>query len=789
MNFILAILCFLCVFELAPPVQAQTTKQPWSDPKTWGGTVPQAGAAVYIPAGKEVLLDVSPPPLKSLEIDGNLSFARKNLNLSADWIMVHGRLRVGAADSPFKQRAVITLTGSKSGENIMGMGTKFIGVMGKGVLEMFSPPRVSWTRLNATAVSGASQLTLERSVDWKAGDRLVVATTDFDPLQSEQVEVQAVSGNVVTLAQSLANLHWGQMQTYDGKNLDERAEVGLLTRNIVVQGDSNSTESGFGGHIMVMEQGQARLDGVELYHMGQKASSGRYPLHMHLLGTAVNTYLKNSSIHHSYNRCVTLHGTNQVSVLANVAYDAVGHCFFLEDGIETKNVFDQNLGLVTRKPATYLIPSDEFPSTFWITNPDNTFTNNVAGGSEGFGFWYDLPEHPTGASATAGANVYPRTTAMGLFKGNSAHSNYAGWQSATGLFVENYTLDGVFEDFTTYKNAQKGIWLGCCGKHTATNARLANNLIGFYGWDATLQNSLVVGKSENPDSLSVFTEFSWNGGVVRGMEEYDGWLQAENVTFVNFVGTGDPNVQSQAVFAGAATISGAHDQGSIYTYFKGSKFINAPSVWYPSVQDQATEVNTYVIGDADGSAEGSGQPGYFVNDRPIMTTNECTAHPEWNAHWCPHSYGFLAIYPGKAQGSLAPLTLVRDDGVSGLIPAWVATNGIALSWSNPLLNRSYKVQPTGQLSNFLLGLNARSEDWIEMSFPYGSTKAYVYAATNYNQPLIGAGSLSEFESSSGLSYFQDTASGVLYVRLPGDDKDAGGSSQMAVCSQSGCPQL
>src|SRR5215472_12835318 len=46
----------------------------WSDPVTWNGHLPVAGGDVTIPAGKTVLLDVSPPALKSLTIQGTLIF-------------------------------------------------------------------------------------------------------------------------------------------------------------------------------------------------------------------------------------------------------------------------------------------------------------------------------------------------------------------------------------------------------------------------------------------------------------------------------------------------------------------------------------------------------------------------------------------------------------------------------------------------------------------------------------------------------------------------------------------
>ena len=39
-----------------------------------------------------------------------------------------------------------------------------------------------------------------------------------------------------------------------------------------------------------------------------------------------------------------------------VGYDTLGHCFFLEDGIEQRNTFFHNLGLLTR-PGT-ILPTD-----------------------------------------------------------------------------------------------------------------------------------------------------------------------------------------------------------------------------------------------------------------------------------------------------------------------------------------------------------------------------------------------------------------------------------------------
>ena len=68
----------------------------WSAVTTWGGSPPPGeGDSVYIPAGVTVLLDVSPPALGALVLDGTLKFdtTAPELNLTAGYILV----RVGTS--------------------------------------------------------------------------------------------------------------------------------------------------------------------------------------------------------------------------------------------------------------------------------------------------------------------------------------------------------------------------------------------------------------------------------------------------------------------------------------------------------------------------------------------------------------------------------------------------------------------------------------------------------------------------------------------------------------------
>ena len=112
-SFLLASLlpAFLLVSVFAV-VHAQEGKSPsakqtrWSDAATWPDRkVPAAGDKVTIAAGQDVVLDVSPPALGGVTIDGKLSFANnKDLELTTEWVMVHGELEIGTEARPTRAR-------------------------------------------------------------------------------------------------------------------------------------------------------------------------------------------------------------------------------------------------------------------------------------------------------------------------------------------------------------------------------------------------------------------------------------------------------------------------------------------------------------------------------------------------------------------------------------------------------------------------------------------------------------------------------------------------------------
>ena len=204
----------------------------WSDPATWPHhKVPVAGDKVDIPTGKAVLLDVSPPALAGVTVHGKLSFADKSdLELTTEWIMVHGELEVGTDAKPHTHKATITLTDNVKDEQLMGMGDRGIMVAG-GTLNLHGDRTNTWTKLASTAEAGSNSIEVLNAAQWRVGDMIVLASTDFDPRQAERRSISAIHGNTITLDSKLEYMHFGKI-TYE---VDERGEVGLLTRNIVIQ--------------------------------------------------------------------------------------------------------------------------------------------------------------------------------------------------------------------------------------------------------------------------------------------------------------------------------------------------------------------------------------------------------------------------------------------------------------------------------------------------------------------------------------------------------------------------
>lgn len=241
----------------------------------------------------------------------------------------------------------------------------------------------------------------------------------------------------------------GEVPTFGNFDIPMKAEVGLLTRNVLYRGDpETSSVNQYGAHIMIHSPGDessiGRICYIEMKDVGQAFKLGRYPIHFHMIGTVHQSHVIGNAIHQTYNRAITTHGVQYFTVQHNVAYDTMGHTYFIEDAAETNNYYDHNLAIKIKKSMS-LLNTDQTPGGFWITHPNNIFTNNAIANGEAYGFWFDMKEHSTGPSFDV--NICGFNDKLGQFSNNSAHSVHKyGLRIFHGLIPRTYPCKSLIYD-------------------------------------------------------------------------------------------------------------------------------------------------------------------------------------------------------------------------------------------------------------------------------------------------------------------------------------------------------
>lgn len=320
----------------------------WSQAHTWSDAFPTSGNDVVIPSNKTIVLDTQPEDIKTLTVNGTLIIPDiRDLTINARAIIVTGKLQIGTSSLPFTHQLDITLTGDNPLEEIGDLGTKVLAAKDNGTIEIHGiKPSFSWTYLAKTAIAGNTTIMLQHAPDWRTGDQIVLSGTTTNPEQVEIALVRSVNGTTVQLAAPLAFTHTGDT-LLPGNSTTTLSKAALLTHNIHIHGDSYSDQYGFGGHFIVQDQATAHIEGVEFSKMGQLNSMGRYPVQFNSNALNSTSYLRDSSIHDSYNRCVTVRSaTNDVAVSNNVGFDVIGQCYVDEAVSGMTTAFTNNVAIL-----------------------------------------------------------------------------------------------------------------------------------------------------------------------------------------------------------------------------------------------------------------------------------------------------------------------------------------------------------------------------------------------------------------------------------------------------------
>eukprot|EP00927_Polykrikos_kofoidii_P049244 TRINITY_DN4332_c0_g1_i1.p1 TRINITY_DN4332_c0_g1~~TRINITY_DN4332_c0_g1_i1.p1 ORF type:complete len:1014 (+),score=208.48 TRINITY_DN4332_c0_g1_i1:92-3043(+) len=397
-----------------------------------------------VPSGTTALVSQSVRVQKvTIERGGTLRFedVEGGVELSTTGIEVEGKLEMGSERRPLVRGATVTLRGENGSEKGILIRD---GAQWEAHGQAFTP---TWSRLASQAAKLTKTLVLQEEVNWLPGQKLLVVTTVFRDEehnhQNEVVTVDSVRGKVVTLVEPLVHNHYGGPEYF--------GEVALLSRSITIQGDQQSEGSRYGGHTRCHKGSQCRLSYVRAHRMGQLNKMGRYPFHLHMMGSVDDgsSYFEGLTVERSYFRAMTIHGTSSVRVSRCVAFDVLGNAMYLEDGSEELNVIERNL-VAHVKPiksfttfqtgidiGTYytepdrIVPTDIVASAFYCTNPNNRWIGNVASGGQ-VGFVFPALPRVLGVSSTLTQyrHVEPMKLDVLQFHGNTAHS--AGWWWDTG---------------------------------------------------------------------------------------------------------------------------------------------------------------------------------------------------------------------------------------------------------------------------------------------------------------------------------------------------------------------
>ena len=395
----------------------------WSKASTWAdGRKPDAGARVLIPRGVEVVVDaeLAAIDLASLRVDGSLRFAPdKTTSLSVVTLIVtdDAKLEIGSAKAPIKAQHSATLYFADRGPrdrrgDPLDLGG---GLIATGSVSIVGAACDGVGVSKSALTRGKTALQLRKpATGWRAGDRLLFASTRHDTNEDEVVPIAAVSDDktTITLAKALRFDHV--------LDADHPMPIGNLTRNVRIV-SKNDRDLGRRGHIMLMHQqsgirienaafeGLGRTDARRAHTFPKTAkdgttlpgsdsnSIGRYALHFHIRFGARRDraphLVRNCAIVDSPKHGLVNHGGHVVAE-GNVAYRCHGSQFFTENGSEI-GAFRGNLavrsngstdGAVDSRCAVY--DHGHEGVGFWLQSAGVDVSHNWSFGQRYGGFFY-----------------------------------------------------------------------------------------------------------------------------------------------------------------------------------------------------------------------------------------------------------------------------------------------------------------------------------------------------------------------------------------------------------------
>jgi glucose/arabinose dehydrogenase len=527
----------------------------WTNPATWGGSLPRPNDAAEIAAAHTVTFDASAAEVAELTVRGTLRIARdRSTRLVVRCnVLVYGVLDTGRPGDHIPSNVthdlVFRLTQARAAAFVGGpnLARSDCGLWVLGRWDAHGAPLVrAWGKLAGDVSSGETQVRVAGDVsDWPIGGQVVVTHTGSGqiyappagaspqnvtrarPSESEYVTIAGVEGSTVTLASPLRFAHSGSGEM--------RGEVGLISRNVTIStelenagdvtGDVRTrkfahvmfmpTAHGDGTHVTHGGGGQGNLEYIAFRWMGHYGKDGRYALHYHRLGDGARGMIaRGLSWFESGFRCTNRHESNGMLIEDTVCVNPGGGAAHMvqtdtpsqqADGVSVHNLVVGQVGVHFSDRNRLNFPGERLraASAFWPgTSEHEAFLGDVSvgpapDGDQATGFHW--PEDTTS----------PNGTIARIVAAAEAHGHtFAGFHSWQNRGRDGHDLVGI----KSWGNSEGFVHGAYSFDLYIYNALFARSRIGYLR-DVTfghLQDSTILGRG--PDAVRLA-----NDGGDRGV--------------------------------------------------------------------------------------------------------------------------------------------------------------------------------------------------------------------------------------------------------------------------------
>jgi hypothetical protein len=434
----------------------------WSDPRTWGGSIPGPRDVAVI-SSAVVIDDDARVAGVIIEPGAALSFlSGRSVTLeSTGNVVVRGRLSMRPNARSSLHRLVFT---NVNEGRYVGRGKRVLNsdvglwVMGSGVLSTAGSQKLAWTRTASGVPRGATTVELQDAPEgWQVGDTIVLTPTrsPANPRFNtayDSAEIKTIRGRTVTLSRPTKSAH-PAVEVKRGSRFTP--EVLNLTRNVRIEGTRRGR-----AHVFIHSRRGQRVEHTLISHMGPRQRyeggtvgvRGRYPLHFHECGGGSRgSWVRGTVVAASGNHAFVPHSSNGITFVDCISHDSVGDAYWWDPMDEQSRMIHFSHAIVWNRCVASLVRDDPKQtdlrmSGFTLGAGDRNIVRNcvaagVNGGAQSSGFHW----------RTEGAETKPWG-----FANNVAHNNVSNgsfnWQNDEHI--------GTARGFVAYHNGGAGISQG-----------------------------------------------------------------------------------------------------------------------------------------------------------------------------------------------------------------------------------------------------------------------------------------------------------------------------------------